>query len=63
MSSQVGTSAGRVVQYFLVDQLMVGDRRSPGAIILGGETVYFFRPSSPSEGRKSLFFSRRGAAA
>ena len=39
---------GHVVQYNVMDQLMVGDRQSSGAIILGGESVYVLRlPSSP----------------
>ena len=74
----MGLSAGHIVQYFVMDQgLMVGYRRSPGATILGGEFGYHFcRPSPVSrrlapcflmdwaaEGRKSLFFTRRGAAA
>ena len=36
MSAQVGTSAGQVVVNIVMDQLMEGDRRSPGTIILGG---------------------------
>ena len=40
-------SAGHMVMYFVTGQ-MVGDRRSPGATILGVEVVYFLRqPSLP----------------
>ena len=57
MSAQVGTSAGQNVLYIVMDLLMVGDRPSPGAIILGGGA----RTSTPPPTIISL--SRRLACA